>query len=291
MLSVVIPAKNAAATLGEQLGALAEQEAAGLAWEVVIADNGSTDATRAVAASFSDRLPALRVVDAAERPGAAHARNVGARAAHGDRLAFVDADDVVECGWLTAVARALDEHPFVACRYDTALLNDPATADALGHAQRDGLMTYDYPPYLPHAGGSSLAVRRQHHEAVGGFDEAYPALEDTDYCWRLQLAGVPLAFARDAVVAIRLKSGAGALFRQGRHFGRHNVLIYRNYRSRADRPMPRLPVAGGLARWAKLLLRAPLAVWRRADRARWIWQLGWRLGRIEGSMAYGVWAA
>jgi GT2 family glycosyltransferase len=290
LLSVVIPAKDAATTLADQLGALAGQQAPGVDWEVVVADNGSRDATRAVAESFAGRLPALRVVDAGARPGAAHARNAGAHAARGDRLAFIDADDVVQPGWLLAVARALDVHPFVACRYDTRSLNDAAVADALGHAQRDGLMTYDYPPYLPHAGGSSLAIRREHHDSIGGFDESYPALEDTDYCWRLQLAGVPLTFVPDAVVAIRLKAGAGALFRQGRHFGRHNVRIYRDYRRRTDRPMPRLAIGAGVARWAKLLLRSPLALGRGADRARWLWQLGWRLGRVEGSLREGVWA-
>jgi glycosyltransferase involved in cell wall biosynthesis len=277
LISVVIPARNAASTLEEQLQALSTQVGEAQV-EVIVADNGSADATRSVAESFRDRLD-LRVIDASARPGAAHARNVGAAAARGRFLAFVDADDVVGPGWLQAVMDGLERHPFIACRYDTASLNPPEVAASLGHAQRDGLMTYDYPPYLPHAGGGGLAIRREHHQAIGGFDESYPALEDTDYCWRLQLAGVPLTFLNDAVVRIRLKAGAAALFRQGVHFGRYNVRIYRRYR---DRGMPYLGPLPGLLRWIKLLGRLPLAVWKPGDRARWLWQLGWRCGRVRG---------
>lgn len=283
LLSVVIPARNAAATLEQQLRALSTQAHEGQV-EVIVADNGSTDATRSLAESFRDRLD-LRVVDASDRPGAAHARNVGAAAARGRFLAFVDADDVVAPDWLRAVVAGLERHPFIACRYDTESLNPPAVAESLGHAQRDGLMTYDYPPYLPHAGGGGLAIRREHHEAIGGFDESYPALEDTDYCWRLQRSGVPLFFQGDAVVRIRLKAGAAALFRQGVHFGRHNVRIYRRYR---DRGMPYLGPLPGLLRWIKLFLRLPLAVWSPGERARWLWQLGWRCGRVRGCLAEGV---
>ena len=141
-------------------------------------------------------------------------------------------------GFCPAIDRALDEHPFVACRYDTRTLNPEAVHASLGDAQSSDLPIYDYPAFLPHAGGGGLAIRRAHHEAIGGFDESYPALEDTDYCWRLQLAGVPLVFAGDAVVRIRLKTGTGAIFRQGLHFGLHNVRIYRDYRSHRERGMP-----------------------------------------------------
>jgi glycosyltransferase involved in cell wall biosynthesis len=282
-LSVIIPARNAAATLEQQLQAISAQVREGQV-EVIVADNGSDDATRSIAESFQERLD-VRVIDAGDRLGAAHARNAGALVARGKYLAFVDADDQIAPGYVAAVERALDEHPFIACRYDTASLNPPEVAGSLGHAQRDGLMTYDYPPFLPHAGGGGLAIRREHHQAIGGFDESYPALEDTDYCWRLQLSGVPLTFVKDAVVRIRLKAGAAALFRQGVHFGRHNVRIYRRYR---DRGMPYLGPLPGLLRWIKLLLRLPLAMWKPGDRARWFWQLGWRCGRVRGCFAERV---
>ena len=81
-VSVVIPALNVADTIGQQLDGLACQNFNGN-WEVIVADNGSTDSTREVVESFADRLPALKVIDASDRRGINHARNVGSQAARG----------------------------------------------------------------------------------------------------------------------------------------------------------------------------------------------------------------
>jgi len=282
-LSVVIPCRNAAATLGEQLEALAGQRWHG-PWEVVVADNGSTDGSAAIAESFRDRLPALRVVDASERPGPGHARNRGAAEASGEALLFTDADDRVGEGWLAAMGLALEEHDFVAARYDAGLLNPEAVARSRANFQADSLIPYTYPPFLDHAGGSSLGVKRALHEAIGGFDEGLPALEDTDYCWRIQLADTPLVLAPGAVVHVRYRGAAGGLFRQSFTFGVYNVLLYSRFRSRG---MPRLPPWPGLARWAKLVLTAPKLLVPSA-RAAWLGQLGWRLGRLWGCLRFGV---
>ena len=283
-LSVVIPCLNAEATLGDQLDALAGQTWPG-EWEVIVADNGSTDGSRALAERYQGRIPGLRVVDASDRRGQAHARNVGSAAATGDALLFVDADDQVAPGWLEAMARALARHDFVACRYDNEALNPAWVQRTHLNPQKDGIIRYDYPAFLPHAGGGGLGVRRSAHEEVGGFDESMPALEDTDYCWRLQLAGHELAFAPEAVVRIRHRHDPGSIFRQGVSYGKHNVLIYKKYRGRG---MPRLGWLPGALRWAKLLLKTPVMLLTREGRSRWLWQLGWRLGRLEGCWKYRV---
>jgi GT2 family glycosyltransferase len=168
----------------------------------------------------------------------------------------------------------------VASRYDADKLNSAEVRAIHATTQRDRLPVYDYPPFLPHAGGGGLGVRRELHERVGGFDESLPALQDTDYCWRLQLAGVPLAFAGDALVHIRYRPTLAGTFRQARLCGRYNVVLYRRYRAHG---MPRLGPLPGLARWAKLLLTTPLVA-TRLGRARWLWQAGWRLGRLEGCL-------
>jgi len=283
-LSVVVPCLDAADTLGEQLEALAGQSWPG-PWEVIVADNGSTDGSRELAESFRDRLPALRVIDASDRPGPGHAKNRGADVAAGEALLFTDADDRVGEGWLTAMGRALTEHGLVAARYDAERLNPPAVAASRENPQRDGLIPYTYPPFLPHAGGSSLGVRAALHRAVGGFDEDLPALEDTDYCWRIQLAGTELVSVPDAVVHIRYRAGTWALVRQSYRFGIYNVLMCRRYRVRG---MGRLPALAGVARWLKLVLTGYKLLQPRR-RAAWLAQLGWRLGRLQGCLRYRVW--
>ncbi len=282
-LSVIIPCLNAEATLGEQLEALAVQQWPGW-WEVIVADNGSSDGSLAVVELFAQRLPRLRAVDASQRRGQAHARNVGAAAAEGEGLLFCDADDVVAPGWVAALGTALASHDFVASRYEIERLNPPRIAASRGNPQAEGLNPYTYPPFLPHAGGGGLGVKRSLHRQVGGFDETMSVLEDTDYCWRIQLAGTPLVFAGDAVVHIRYRQSLDGIFRQTLAYGEHNVAIYRAYR---DRGMPRLGWMPGLARWAKLLLSCP-TVLIPGRRSRWIHQLAWRLGRLRGCLKHRV---
>ena len=130
-----------------------------------------------------------------------------------------------------------------------------------------------------------MGVKRWLHDEIGGFDEFMPALEDTDYCWRIQRAGHAFVFVPDAVVHIRHRHDLGSIFRQGISYGLHNVLIYKKYRPLG---MPRLGWTPGAARWLKLLLKTPLMLWTRDGRARWAWQLGWRIGRLKGCCKYRV---
>jgi glycosyltransferase involved in cell wall biosynthesis len=283
-LSVIIPCFNAADTIGVQLDALARQKWSEW-WEVVISDNGSTDQSLGIVQHFKERLPGLRTVDASDRRGAAHARNVGARAARGDSLAFCDADDEVGIDWVAAMGEALSAHDFVASRMDFEKLNVPWRAKHFRRHQSEGLQRLGYPPYLPHSGGCGLGVKRSLHEAVDGFDESLLRLMDTDYCIRLQLFGAELHFAPDAVVHVRCREKPGASFRQARLWGRYSVLLYKRYRP---------PGVSELWRWGlhtrawKSLLRSLPRVWSPQDRAQWLFRLGWQIGMLQGSIEHRV---
>ena len=133
-ISVVIPARDAAGTIAEQLAALAGQEYVG-DWEVIVADNGSTDQTRGIVEDWRARVPGLRVVDASARPGPSFARNRGAADATGDLLVFCDADDAVAPGWLAAVARAAVDFDVVTGPQDVGPLN--ATSVQAWRSPRD----------------------------------------------------------------------------------------------------------------------------------------------------------
>ena len=112
-VSVVIPMRNAARTVSYQLAALASQDYDG-SWEVVLSDNGSEDDSVAVAAASSDRLSAVRVVDAAGPGGAARARNVGVQASSGECIIFLDADDLLDPTTASRAVAALERDPEVA---------------------------------------------------------------------------------------------------------------------------------------------------------------------------------
>ncbi|HID65333.1 MAG TPA: glycosyltransferase [Anaerolineae bacterium] len=282
-LSVVIPCYNAADTIAAQLEALVSQRWT-KPWEVIISDNGSNDELPAVVERFKEKLPNLRVVDSSDRRGAAHARNVGALAAIGEALAFCDADDEVAPGWVAAIGAALSEHDFVASRFDIEKLNTTWVQKSHANPQRDGLNQYRYPPYLPHAGGSGLGVKRALHQTIGGFDESMPILEDTDYCWRIQLAGTELHFVPNAVIHVRYPDTFCGIFRQARGYAEHNVLLYKRYRTLG---MPKLSWRKGVAAWARLLRRL-LRIRSKGDLAACVWQLGWRIGRLQGCIKHRV---
>ncbi|MBD0314766.1 MAG: glycosyltransferase family 2 protein, partial [Microcoleus sp. T3-bin5] len=99
-----MPALSICDGINSILSVLANQTAK--LWEVILVDNGSTDGSKRIAACYADRLANFKVVSATEQAGAAYARNVGVRAATGDYLAFCDADNIADLGWVAAFCRA-----------------------------------------------------------------------------------------------------------------------------------------------------------------------------------------
>jgi glycosyltransferase involved in cell wall biosynthesis len=284
-LSVIIPCLNGADTIGAQLEALAAQQW-DQPWEIIVADNGSTDDLVGVVERYRDRLPNLRIVDASARRGQPYALNVGARAAAGDALAFCDADDEVAPGWLRAMGEALSNYEFVACRVDFEELN-PAWVQQVfqDHGQLCGLSKAWFPPYLSHAGGGTLGVKKSIHETVGGFDDAYPYCHDTDYCFKIQLRGINIHFVPDAVLYVRCKHTLLGLFDQARHWSEYTILLYKYYRSfEKGEPQPwRLFI-----RQCKNILLSLPQLRYKAGRALWVWKLGWQMGRLTGSIKHHV---
>jgi len=288
-LSVVIPAHNAATTIGAQLEALARQDWDG-EWEVVVSDNGSTDASREIVESFRDRLPALRILDSSATRGASNARNVAIRQAHGEWILTCDADDVVADNYVRAMAEALAVHDFVACRLDAHSLNERWLADSWPCAQETGLMDF-VPPFLPSGAGGTLGFRRHVFEAVDGFnpDPKIWGREDNDFCWRVQLAGIPLHFVAKTTVNYRYPESYKRMYHQSRLLARSSVQLYKRYQSHGMPRLSRSEALRGAVRWKRIL--AQLRHLRRYDptnRARFVRDLGHKVGRLEGSIRYGV---
>ncbi|QKT02474.1 glycosyltransferase family 2 protein [Ectothiorhodospiraceae bacterium 2226] len=282
-LSIIIPCYNAAATIGAQLGALVTERWEG-EWEVVVVDNGSSDDTLSVVRGYFGRLPHLRVLSARASQGAAYARNIGVRKARGRNVAFLDADDVIQPGWIAAIGEALRSAPFVASRFEFRSLNAPRLVGLPMAPQEDGLQRYANPKFLAHAGTCGLGVRKALHEEIGGFDQSMAVLEDTDYCWRLQLSGVPLTFVPDAVVAVRYRPTLRASLRQARVWGRENIRLYLRYRGLG---MARHHVGRELRDWRRLA-RQLGGIGAKESRLRWRWTFHLYLGRLVGWIRYGL---
>jgi glycosyltransferase involved in cell wall biosynthesis len=190
-LSVIVPAHDAAATLTRTLQCLATQHGVGRL-EVVVVDDGSSDATAAVA-----ERAGVRVVRT-ERAGPATARNVGVAASSGSRLAFLDADCFPEPGWAAAALAALEDADLVQGR----VLPDPEAP--LGPFDRTLWVTCDSGLYQT----ANLLMPRELFERAGGFsawvdpqsDARGHFGEDVVLGWELRRAGARVVFAPEALV-------------------------------------------------------------------------------------------
>ena len=277
-VSVIVPVHDGAATLGAQLDALAQQSFAG-SWELLVCDNRSTDGTRELVASWSGRLPQLRLVDADARAGAAYARNVGAQAAGGEVLAFCDADDEVAPGWLAALVDAATGADVVAGCIDTTRLNDE-----LARCWRPFLPYGGVPVshgFLPYGLSANLAIRADVFGRLGGFREDYPTGEDVELAWRAQLQSLRFVFAPDAVVHYRFRTGLTALVQQYLAYGAIGPRLYRDFR---EDGMPGSPARAAVGPWLRLLAAAPFALLSRTRRGDVLRRLAYRAGRVRGSL-------
>ena len=194
LVSVIVPARNAGATLGACLDALAGQGVPGPAAELLVVDDASTDETRAVASR-----PGVQVLSGPGR-GPAAARNAGARRARGELLVFLDADTVPEPGWLAEILAPLSAPEVVAVkgRYRTcqrsliarfAQLEFEWKYDRLARAAR-----------VDFVDTGNAAYRRRALLEAGGFDEGFTSSEDVELAFRLAQRGARLAFNPRAAV-------------------------------------------------------------------------------------------
>lgn len=190
-VSVIVPARDARATIGTTLDALAGLTPIPGGFEVLVSDDGSTDGTREVALAH----PVVdRVVDAGGNgPGAA--RNTAAAVATGTVFAFTDADCVPDPGWLRAALAAVEAGAdLVQGRVDA---NGPA--GAFDRTVRVGQLSGLFET-------ANLVVRREWFERVGGFEPwlsprySKELGEDVWLGWRLRRAGASIVFAPDALV-------------------------------------------------------------------------------------------
>jgi glycosyltransferase involved in cell wall biosynthesis len=273
VISVIVPVKNGLPWLDEQMGALLDQQCC-FPWEVIVADNASSDLSADVIEELTRRHPRLRLIDASSVTGAGATRNVAARFARGDILAFCDADDVVHPGWVESWAHALADADLAGGLTDYWSLNDVARPSPAVVRPPPARNQFDY---LQAATSGNMAVRRDAFAQVGGFDEDLAVGEDIDLSWRMQLAGYRFTIG-DGVISRRERSGTYALLRRSIQFGRCGPVLYKRYRCAGLR---RESLAAVRA-WLYLIATSP-RLFDAHFRRTWVRNAGWRIGRLVES--------
>ena len=280
-VSVVVPVRNSERTLPALLASLAQQDC-DERYEVIVADDASTDGSVAAATDFTRCLPLL-ICQMSRHGGPGAARNAGVERANAATLAFCDGDDIVHPAWLRWLCAAIRRSPLVAGaihHLDQDAVRPPASALGEPLIDPDGLTAYHR--HLPWGLTANLAVRRDAFAEIGGFAEELGLDGDADLCWRLAARGVDLAYEPAAIVFKRGRSGTVPTFRQWLNYGRGHPLLFRHHRYNG---MPRLSPREAATRYAETAraighcVRHPRSGAARGAAAR----LGQDVGRVIGS--------
>lgn len=208
LISVVICSYNRADCLRDCLASVTRQITDGFAYEVVVIDDGSTDATRRVVEETAASAPApVRYVYLEGRKGLAYTRNRGVAEARGGWVVFFDDDQIADPDWLKSlliVAESREAH----CVGGSRRLDlEPAVLETLGPTCRSllGENIYLEPPSildgkeLPTTG--NLMLSREVFHKVGDFDPRFTGGEDTEFLNRARRAGFPIWTAPRAMCA------------------------------------------------------------------------------------------
>ena len=193
MITIVIPTKNEEANLPALLESVRRQTLQPR--EIIVADAGSTDGTRSIAAAYG-----ARVVEGG-LPGPA--RNRGAEAATTDLILFLDAD--VELRDPLFLEKSVGE--MLERKLDLATCDVFPLSDAwIDHVLHKAYNVYAraWGDVFPHAPGFCMFVRRSLHEAIGGFDEAVLFCEDHDYAHRASKLGT-FGFLRSTKIPVSIR--------------------------------------------------------------------------------------
>jgi O-antigen biosynthesis protein len=223
MISAIVCSYNGSRTIRHTLEWLGRLEYP--SYEVIVVNDGSTDATADVARGFG-----VRVISTPNR-GLSHARNVGLAAAVGEIVAYIDDDAYPDPHWFTYLAGAFltTDHAGIGGP------NIPPPGDgllAVCVANAPGgpihvLLSDDVAEHIP---GCNMAFRKDRLQAIGGFDPQFRrAGDDVDVCWRLQAKGWTLGFSAPAMVWHHRRNSIRAYLRQQVGYGDAEAMLERKW--------------------------------------------------------------
>jgi GT2 family glycosyltransferase len=223
MISAVVCSYNGSRTIRDTLEWLGRLEYP--SYEVIVVNDGSTDATPEIAREFG-----VRVISTPNR-GLSHARNVGLAAAAGEIVAYIDDDAYPDPHWFTYLAAAFmsSDHAGIGGP-NIPPPGDGALAACVANAPGGPIHVLLSDEVAEHIPGCNMAFRKDRLLAIGGFDPQFRrAGDDVDVCWRLQEQGWTLGFSAPAMVWHHRRNSIRAYLRQQVGYGVAEAMLERKW--------------------------------------------------------------
>jgi cellulose synthase/poly-beta-1,6-N-acetylglucosamine synthase-like glycosyltransferase len=196
-VSVIVPAYNAEKTIGKTISGLLNQDY-NKKYEIIIVDDGSTDATREVVKKFKE----VKLIEQ-EHKGPAAARNLGAKKAKGNILLFTDADCIPARNWIKNMIEPFKNKEIVGVQGTYKTLNkESLIARFAGYEIEERHKKMEKQKYIDFIGTFSAGYRKDIFLKFNGFDESFPIAsgEDPELSFRISKAGYKMVFQPKAFV-------------------------------------------------------------------------------------------
>jgi len=219
-ISVVVCSYNGSRTIDECCKGLLNLEYPN--YEVIIVDDGSSDATAAIVGGYG-----FRVISSTENQGLSNARNTGLEAATGEIVAYLDDDACPDPHWLTYLAADFLSTEHVGVGGPTIPPpGDGPIADCVANSPGNPTHVLLSDQEAEHIPGCNIAFRKAALEAIGGFDTQFRiAGDDVDVCWRLQQRGWSLGFSPNALVWHHCRDSVKAYWKQQLNYGKAEAML------------------------------------------------------------------
>lgn len=235
LISVIIPCYNYGRFLPDAVNSVLGQKKDELAVEIIVVDDGSTDDTAAVAQGMGS---AIRYIHQ-ENQGLSAARNTGIRAAHGDYLVFLDADDLLTSGTLASHLDNFAVHPELDVSVCLSLQTFSSDSERRNYLWPLKCAHLDM--HLCHSNISpvhTFMLRAEAAQEIGFFDPDLKACEDQDYWLRCAALGKRFGANPEGLVIYRQhgQSMTSQMSRQLAHDGAIRFKISRLLETRPDFP-------------------------------------------------------
>jgi glycosyltransferase involved in cell wall biosynthesis len=222
-ISVVVCSYNGSRTIDQCLESLFRLDYTN--YEVIVIDDGSTDATAEIASKYPVRL--IRT----SNHGLSAARNRGLAESTGEIIAYIDDDAYADPNWLRYLAITFQDSNY-ACigGPNFAPPEDGLIAQCVARAPGGPVHVLNTDREAEHVPGCNLAIRAAVLRDIGGFDPQFRAAgDDVDLCWRLTELGYKIGFHPAAFVWHHRRNSISMYVKQQRGYGKAEALLARKW--------------------------------------------------------------